>query len=74
MKISSKGQVTIPIEIRNKFGLSSDTEIMFIVTTDNKLVLQKKDPIVSKGQKLIKHLTNKASVKMSTDEIMNLVR
>jgi AbrB family looped-hinge helix DNA binding protein len=49
MKIGERGQVTIPKEIRDKFGLSADTEVEFrvvkgailIVKTPKKLDLRK---------------------------------
>ena len=33
-KVTSKGQVTIPIEIREKFGINVDSKIMFIANND----------------------------------------
>lgn len=40
MHISSKGQITIPLEIRNQFGLFPDTEVEFI-KKGNEIVLKK---------------------------------
>ena len=34
MRITSKGQVTIPIEIREKLGLLAETEVTFEVAGD----------------------------------------
>lgn len=73
MRISSKGQVTIPIDIRNKLGLLPDTDIIFIVEGNNVLI-QKNVKAQSRGAKLIKQLSGKASLNMSTDEIMKLTR
>ncbi len=41
MKIGERGQVTIPKEIRDRFGLGPDTEVEFRVVKDA-LVLEKK--------------------------------
>jgi AbrB family looped-hinge helix DNA binding protein len=41
MKIGERGQVTIPKEIRDRFGLKPETEVQFRVVKDL-LVLQKK--------------------------------
>lgn len=35
MKITSKEQVTIPVEIRQKLGLTPNTEVEFEVTGDS---------------------------------------
>lgn len=40
MRITSKGQVTIPVEIREKFGLLPYTEGEFVVSED-KVILTK---------------------------------
>ncbi len=76
MRISTKGQVTIPIEIRNELGLLPDTEVMFSIQ-GNAAILQKKPSHASRrsrGQKLIAQLSGKSSAHMSTDEIMKLTR
>jgi AbrB family looped-hinge helix DNA binding protein len=73
MRISTKGQVTIPIEIRTKLGLFPNTEVTFVVK-DNMAVLQKQLKTNSRGRKLIKQLSGRASVRMSTDDIMKLTR
>ena len=36
MRITTKGQVTIPIEIRKKMGLLPETEVEFKITYSNK--------------------------------------
>ena len=41
MKIGERGQVTIPKDIRERFGLKPETEVQFSVVEDL-LVLQKK--------------------------------
>lgn len=41
MKIGERGQVTIPKEIRERFGLKPETEVQFRVVKDL-LVIQKK--------------------------------
>ncbi|MBV9180422.1 MAG: AbrB/MazE/SpoVT family DNA-binding domain-containing protein [Acidobacteria bacterium] len=42
MKVGERGQVTIPKEIREKFGLGPETEVEFQVTHGN--ILLKKAP------------------------------
>jgi bifunctional DNA-binding transcriptional regulator/antitoxin component of YhaV-PrlF toxin-antitoxin module len=75
MRITSKGQVTIPIDIREKAGLLPHTEVAFefdgksvrIVRTHNR----KKS---GRGSRIVAHLRGRGDVAMSTDEIMALTR
>ena len=73
MRITSKGQVTIPIEIRRKAGLLPDTEVDFVYER-GKVVIRKHEHDGRRGDRLVAHLRGKGSVKMTTDEIMNLMR
>lgn len=40
MRITSKGQITIPIEVRQKAGLLPDSEVEFIVK-GNTIIIKK---------------------------------
>lgn len=73
MRITSKGQVTIPIEIRTQAGLLPDTEVEFEFR-DGEVILRKGRSAASRGRKLVELMQGKASVRMSTDEIMALTR
>lgn len=73
MRITSKGQVTIPVEIREKAGLLPHTEVEFVLTR-GKVVIQKKKDDRWRGRRLIQHLRGKGTVKMTTDQIMALTR
>jgi AbrB family looped-hinge helix DNA binding protein len=72
MHITSKGQVTIPIEIREKLGFLPNTEVEFYVEGEE-LKIKKKNSS-KRGEKLIQKLTSKKFIKMTTDEIMALTR
>lgn len=50
MKISTKGQITIPINIRSKLGMLPNTEISFVLHKDG--VFIKKEKIQSKRYKI----------------------
>ena len=72
MRITSKGQVTIPQEIRIQFGLFPNTEIEFVVL-EGKIFIKK----VSGGTRssdLIRRMSGKATADMTTEEIMRLTR
>ena len=73
MRITSKGQVTIPLEIREKIGMFPDTEIEFKLA-GNKVWLQKSASHSRRGRNLVTRLRGRATVKMTTDEIMALTR
>ena len=73
MRITSKGQVTIPQEIRDRMGLLPRTEVEFSVE-DGKVVLKKAAGQPGRGRFIVEHLRRRGDVEMSTDEIMALTR
>lgn len=75
MRITSKGQVTIPAEIRERAGLLPETEVDF--EFDGEVVrivpaAARRKP--GRGDRLVAHLRGKGDVAMTTDEIMALTR
>jgi AbrB family looped-hinge helix DNA binding protein len=75
MRITSKGQVTIPAEIRERAGLLPQTEVDF--EFDGKvvrLVRAKAGKGDGRGARLVAHLRGLGDVAMSTDAIMALMR
>ena len=73
MRITSKGQVTIPIEIRERLGLLPHTEVRFEVEGNAVRILREKSP-GGRGQKLLERMRGRATSGMSTEEIMALTR
>lgn len=77
MRITSKGQVTIPQQIRDELGLLPNTEVTFDVV-DGEARLRKArrgGKRLSRGDGVIAHLRAvRPSNKLSTDEIMALMR
>ena len=75
MRITSKGQVTIPQPIREKLGLLPHTEVDFIVEGDTvRLVRVEPRDHHSRGARVVRRLRGRATVAMTTDEIMALTR
>lgn len=75
MNITQKGQVTIPLEIRRQFGFLPHSEVTFVVK--NKQVILQKVLRMTKHNILKRQLEGargSAKLKMSTDEIMQLLR
>ncbi|BDA69839.1 transcriptional regulator [Rivularia sp. IAM M-261] len=73
MKITPEGQVTIPAEIREKLGLLPNTEVEFELIGDV-IYLKKANSNLTRGEKLVEMMRGKATVKMTTSEIMSLTR
>lgn len=74
MRITSKGQVTIPQAIRERMGLLPNTEVDFVIKGNCVRIIKSPDADKSRGRKLIARMRGKANVKMSTQEIMALTR
>lgn len=75
MRITSKGQVTIPLEIRERFGLLPNTEVEFVARKGSVYLVKSTRPAESRrGQAIVQRLRGQASVRMSTDEILALTR
>lgn len=75
MKITSKGQVTIPMEIREKLGLLPETEVEFHVEGSAvRLVKARGKKARGRGAGLVATLRGSADVKLSTEEILALTR
>lgn len=75
MRITSKGQVTIPAEIREQAGLLPHTEVDF--EFDGQVVRIVKVGArkgASRGALIVAHLRGRGDIAMSTDEIMALTR
>ena len=73
MRVTSKGQVTIPRDIRRKMGIGTHTEVEFVIERDS-VILRPIQGAPSKGKRVVETLRGRASVKMTTDEIMALTR
>lgn len=73
MRITSKGQVTIPIEVRQRLGFLPNTEVEFRIR-GNEAVIQRAKGGRTRGQKLIEHMRGRGDGDMTTDEIMALTR
>ena len=74
MKLTSKGQVTIPIEIRTAMGWSEGTQVRFVREGD-KVLVKAEDDGLSVGERLVRRLGGiDKGQGMSTDELMALTR
>jgi AbrB family looped-hinge helix DNA binding protein len=72
MRVTTKGQVTIPQHIREKLGITPATEVDFVEEKGRVFLVKRKGKKVA-TRKFAK-LRGIATVKMTTDEIMALTR
>jgi len=71
MRVTTKGQVTIPRGVREALGISPETEIDFVENDGRFYIVKTNEPKVT-GK--FRKLRGIASSKMSTNEIMSLTR
>lgn len=74
MRVTSKGQVTIPLNVREDMGINpAETEIEFVRDTNGKWFLDKsKENEGSVSRFRLAH--KKGELRMTTDEILALTR
>jgi AbrB family looped-hinge helix DNA binding protein len=76
MQITSKGQVTIPLNVRTRLGLLPHTEVEFELAGDHARIRKAKRTAGTgvRGTRALEALRGAADTRMSTDEIMALTR
>ena len=72
MRMTSKGQVTIPQELRERFALGPGAEVEVVATDDGALVRPVQH--VGGGSRLVSRLRNRADGGLSADEVLRLTR
>ena len=73
MRMNSKGQVTVPVDIREKLGLVPNDEIEFKVVKGG-VLLRKSGRPSGRGRALIEHMRGRGTVRLTTDEVLRLTR
>lgn len=73
MRVNSKGQLTIPADLRQKHGISEGDEFD-VIEVGNTLTIVRRENSETRGQRLVRRMRGAATTKMSTDEIMRLFR
>ncbi|HYJ67432.1 MAG TPA: AbrB/MazE/SpoVT family DNA-binding domain-containing protein [Nocardioidaceae bacterium] len=71
--MTSKGQVTIPIDVRTQLGLRPGDDVEFEVDGDV-AHLKRSARSPQRGRRIVEHLRGRGDVQLSTDEIMALTR
>jgi len=73
VKLNSKGQVTIPAELRRQHGFAEGDEVE-VVEDGNTLRIVHSEPTASRGQRIVARLRGRATTDLTTDELMALLR
>jgi len=73
MRITSKGQVTIPQEIREKLGLLPHSEVEFSIV-GRSVRIRKKGQRMTRGEMMVERLRGTGNRKFTTDQIMAMTR
>ena len=75
MKITSKGQVTIPKGIRDGFGFMPGTEVEF-VEDNGEIRIRKVAGGSNRGKEIVEHLRRASggTNRLTTEEIMRMTR
>ncbi len=73
MRVTEKGQITIPKELRDVLGIGAGTEVEFERRRDT-IIVRKARTGAGRGQRLAERLRGRGDIGMTTDEIMALTR
>lgn len=75
VRITAKGQMTIPVEIRERLGLLPNSEVEFEIEGNAVRMRKARGRRTStRGRSILEHLHGKATSGTSTAEIMALTR
>ena len=73
MRVTSKGQVTIPKEIRVRLDIQPEDEVEFL-WADGQVTLRKTEASPRRGADLVRRMRGKGTIALSTEEILALTR
>jgi AbrB family looped-hinge helix DNA binding protein len=72
--LTSKGQVTIPKQIRDALNLAPGNQVNFDVNRDGEIVIRKTGPDSGPTTDRFERVRGRADVKWRTDDLMALLR
>jgi antitoxin PrlF len=71
MRVTTKGQVTIPLAVRRKLGIGPGSEVEFELDARGARLVR---ATTGGGAAIARRMRGRATVAMSTDEIMAVTR
>ena len=72
-RLTTKGQVTIPKPIRDRLGLGPGSAVEFEIAEDGRVILSRANQ-TAPARNRFERLRGRATVGLSTDQIMALTR
>ncbi len=73
MKLNSKGQVTIPADLRHRHGFTEGDDVD-VVEDGSTLRIVHRTAGETRGERLVNRIRGRATTGLSTDELMDLLR
>jgi AbrB family looped-hinge helix DNA binding protein len=73
VKVNSKGQVTIPAQLRERHGLHEGDEVDVVEDGDNLRIVRVEDS-QTRGRQLVHRMRGRATTSMTTDQLLELLR
>jgi AbrB family looped-hinge helix DNA binding protein len=73
MRLNSKGQVTIPAALRERYDLHEGDEVD-VVEDGNVLRIVRVEGSQTRGQRAVERMRGRATTTLSTDQLMELLR
>jgi len=74
MKLTSKGQVTIPQALRRRYGLAAQTEVTFEAAEGGVLIKPAAAPRLQRLKAALRRSRGSAETGLTTAEVMRLTR
>ena len=68
MRITSKGQVTIPIEIRERLGFLPNTQVRFEVEGNAVRIVREEKSVGERGRRLVERMRGRLASQLSTND------
>jgi antitoxin PrlF len=72
MRVSEKGQITIPKDLRDELGIGAGSDVA--VTREGDTIVLRKTEAMSRGRSIVERMRGRGDGTMTTDEIMSLTR
>lgn len=73
MRLNSKGQVTIPAQLRREHGLYEGDEVEVVDDGQGLRIVRVPDS-QSRGRRVVARMRGRATTSLSTDELLELLR
>jgi AbrB family looped-hinge helix DNA binding protein len=74
MRVGPDGRVTIPADLRARFGFLPGTEVDFVVEDDRVKIVRATQASNPHGDRVVHRLRGRAVSRLTTDEILALTR